>query len=230
MFERNRLDEVWGTLMPLPDYGVLVGTLNRFTRDDPNEFGSWYHGKMYLRAPLGEYECVVDVSTPSGIPVQYRELRRLDPTLFRLAHLNSGWHRLERTPGSGALDYVRSPLLRDARAGVKVVSPFLGLLNTLIRSPRLGWIESTADNALNLLERRLTGSKRVFAFGAPYTAGRGVHDIHMNQGDPPGRFQPLDGIWQDGGTIIESSTGVFSAFLTKFKTQTLDTGDDGLPS
>lgn len=85
------------------------------------------------------------------------------------------------------------------------------LLNTFIRSPHLGWVESTADNALNLLERRLTGSKRVFAFGAPYAVGRGVHDIHMNQGDPPGQFQPLDGIWQDGTTIIESARGVFSA-------------------
>ena len=54
--------------MPLSRYGVLIGTLTRFAREDPNDFGSWYHGKLYIQAPLGEYECAVDVSTPSGIP------------------------------------------------------------------------------------------------------------------------------------------------------------------
>jgi uncharacterized protein YukJ len=51
----------------------------------------------------------------------------------------------------------------------------------------------------------------------------------MNQGDPPGQFQHLDGIWQDGGTIIESKTGVLDAFLTKFKPQSFNTDERGLP-
>ncbi len=219
-----------GGVMPLPDYGVLVGTLNRFTRDDPNDFGSWYHGKLYIQAPAGEYECVVDVSTPSGVPVQYREVRRLDRSLFVPADMDNGWHTLSRTPVSGALDYVRSPLLRHKRTlSAKVSRPIIDALNSLIRSPHLGWVESTADNALDLLESRLCASRRVFAYGAPYTSGRGVHDIHMNQGDPPGQFQHLDGIWQDGGTIIESKTGVLDAFLTKFKPQSFYTDKQGLP-
>lgn len=216
--------------MALPNYGVLVGTLNRFTREDPNDFGSWYHGKMYLQAPAGEYECVVDVSTPSGVPVQYREVRNLDRKLFTLTNLGNGWHLLARTPTSGALDYVRSPVLRGRPGCISVVaSPLIDLFNAIARSPRFGWVDSSADNALDLLEQRLTGCKRVFAFGAPYDTGRGVHDIHMNQGDPPGRFQHLDAIWQDGGTIIESHNGEMNAFLTKFKTQSLDTDDNGLP-
>jgi hypothetical protein len=216
--------------MALPNYGVLVGTLNRFTREDPTDFGSWYHGKMYVQAPAGEYECVVDVSAPSGVPVQYREVRNLDRKLFVLKDLDDGWHQLVRTPTSGALDYLRSPLLRGRPGCVGVVaSPLLDLLNAIVRSPRFGWVESTADNALDLLERRLAGCRRVFVFGAPYTAGRGVHDIHMNQGDPPGQFQHLDAIWQDGGTIIESSSGALNAYLTKFKPQSLTTDDNGLP-
>ena len=67
-------------------------------------------------------------------------------------------------------------------------------------------------------------------FGAPYRTGLGVHDIHMNQGDPPGQFQHLDGIWQDGGTVVESASGRLDGFLTKFKTQSLDTDDNGLPA
>ncbi len=217
--------------MPLPDYGVLIGTLISFTREDPNDFGSWYHGKMTVEAPAGRYECAVDVSTPSGVPVQYREVRNLDPTLFAtVAGLGPGWHRLTRDPASGALDYLRSPLLRGRGCLTLVASPLATAVNAILRSPRFGWVESTADNALNLLEQRLANCQRVSVFGAPYSHGLGVHDIHYNQGDPPGQFQHLDGTWQDGGTVIQSVTGELTAFLTKFKTQVLETDDNGLPA
>jgi hypothetical protein len=218
--------------VPLPSYGVLVGTLIRFAREDPNDFGSWYHGKMYLDAPAGQYECAVDVSTPSGVPVEYREVRNLDHNTFApVSAFADGWHVLAPTAASGALDYLRAPLLRGRSGCVGVVaSPLIDLVNAILRSPRFGWVESTADNALNLLEQRLTGCRRVYVFGAPYTTGLGVHDIHMNQGDPAGPFQRLDGIWQDGGTIIESAAGQLDAFLTKFKTQSLNTNDSGLPT
>ena len=85
------------------------------------------------------------------------------------------------------------------------------------------WIDSTGDNALNALETQLLGSVRVFVFGAPATNGLGVHDIHLNQGDPPGPFQHLDGIWQDGGVLIERPSGEIVAFLVKFATQSLHT-------
>jgi len=91
------------------------------------------------------------------------------------------------------------------------------------------WIDSTGDNALDKLDGLLKSSTRVFVFGAPYSQGLGVHDIHMNQGDPAGQFQHLDGIWQDGGTLMQLTDGRYVAFLTKFETQTLDTDDQGLP-
>ncbi|MGW5192699.1 DUF2278 family protein [Kribbella sp. NPDC004138] len=217
--------------MPLASYGVLVGRLVRFAREDPDDFGSWYHGKMYIAAPAGEYECAVDVSTPSGVPVQYREVRNLNPQLFAsTAALNDGWHLLASTPTSGALDYIRSPLLRGSGGCVTVVyDPLLAWLNEILKSPRFGWIDSTADNALNLLEQRLLGCERVYVFGAPYSTGLGVHDIHYNQGDPPGPFQHLDGIWQDGGTVIQRPGGELTAVLTKFKPQSLTTDGNGLP-
>jgi hypothetical protein len=186
----------------------LAGRLVRFAREDPNDFGSWYHGKMYVAAPAGEYEGAVDVSTPNGVPVEYREVRYRDADLFAAtAALPDGWHPLDSTPASGALDYIRSPLL----------------------SSPSDWVDSTADNALDLLEQLLTGSRRVYVYGAPYDEGLGVHDIHYNQGDPPGEFQHLDAIWQDGGTMIEQPNGELIAFLTKFKPQVLTTNANGLP-
>jgi uncharacterized protein YukJ len=218
--------------VPLASYGVLIGTLNRFAREDPSDFGSWYHGKLYVDAPGGQYECAVDVATPSGVGVQFRVVHALDRALFApILALAPGWHVLPRIPSSGALDYIRSPLLR-VRLGCMVPGAtwlyellskmFEGLLNAT-------WTASTGDNALDQLEAQVVGSSRVFVFGAPYTTGLGVHDVHMNQGDPPGQFQPLDGIWQDGGTIAERPDGELVAVLTKFATQSLRTDNNGLP-
>ncbi|HZU33469.1 MAG TPA: DUF2278 family protein, partial [Candidatus Angelobacter sp.] len=59
--------------------------------------------------------------------------------------------------------------------------------------------------------------------------GLGVHDIHCNQGDPPGEFRPLDGIWQDGCVFAIKTDGTLSAYLGKFSTQSLNTNDQGIP-
>lgn len=59
-------------------------------------------------------------------------------------------------------------------------------------------IDSTGDNALNVLEAQVVGSTHIFIFGEPYMGGDrlGMHNIHYNQGDPPGIHQHDDGIWQ----------------------------------
>jgi uncharacterized protein YukJ len=70
---------------------------------------------------------------------------------------------------------------------------------------------------------------RVFVFGAPDSSDLSVHDVHLNQGDPLGQFQHLDGAWQDGGVLIERPSGEIVAFLVKFQTQSLHTNSQGLP-
>jgi hypothetical protein len=216
--------------MPLPDYGVLVGTLDHFVRESPTNYGTYYHGKLYVQTPNGLYEGAVDVATPSGIKVQYRSLASIDRNLFVPASFTPGWHQLSRDPTSGALDYIRAPLLHPRIGCLTVMfSWLLELLARIFNSMLERWTDSTGDNALNELEQALSGSSRVYVFGAPYTNGLGVHDIHMNQGDPPGIHQHDDGIWQDGGTVIEYPDGRLAAFLTKFATQSLTTDDHGLP-
>jgi hypothetical protein len=222
--------------MPLPAYGVLIGTLNHFTREDPNNYGSWYHGKLYVDTPGGQYEGAVDVSTPSGVKVQYRVVRHLGRrALSSILALPPGWSPLATTRSSSAIDYLRSPLFGAGTASRyfgfwlfrrdSLIGRFLRWLEAL-RNP---WLDSTGENALRALETQLLGSVRVFVYGAPYTSDLGVHDIHMNQGDPPGQFQHLDGIWQDGCVLIERPSGEIVAFLTKFETQSLHANTQGLP-
>ena len=88
---------------------------------------------------------------------------------------------------------------------------------------------SNGDNALNQLEALLPQAVRLFVLGEPYTSGLGVHNVHLNQGDPPGPHQAEDGIWQDGAVVVRNSDGSVRIWQVKFNTQSLDTGPDGLP-
>ena len=87
----------------------------------------------------------------------------------------------------------------------------------------------SSEQALVNLESVIWGAvSRVMVFGAPFRVGRGVHDIHQNQGDPVGGgFDRENAIWQDGITIAVRSDGTASAFMNKFSTQADATDDNG---
>jgi hypothetical protein len=87
----------------------------------------------------------------------------------------------------------------------------------------------------------------VYAFGEPwgpepdkaddyfgFLPGDGIHDIHMNQGNPSGRFAGDNGPWQDGGLIFEfPNEKQWVAVFLKFQSQAWhsddDTGDPNVP-
>ena len=222
--------------MPLPAYGVLVGTLSHFTCDDPTPAGLWSRGILHVDTPSGQFTGTVDVATPTGDRVQYRLIRHLNHlALTPILGLPAGWQSLASTRSSGAIDYVRSPIFGAGPAARyfgfwlfrrdSLIGRFLRWLESL-RNP---WMDSTGDNALNALETQLLGSARVFVLGAPDSNNLSVHDVHMNQGDPLGQFQHLDGAWQDGAVLIERPSGEIVAFLTKFASQSLHTNSHGLP-
>jgi hypothetical protein len=142
--------------MALSSYGVLIGTLNRYERESPDSYGRYFHGFLYVDAPAGQYKCAVDVSTPSGVRVEHRELRGMDASLFApIKALSNGWHLLASNSTSGAMDYVRSPILNKKRQGCLFVvyNAFLEYLNSLLRRwYDSGWILSTGQNALDAME------------------------------------------------------------------------------
>jgi len=242
--------------MPLDHgYGVAIGTFVSFTREDPSSFGTWYHGKLRIDTPVGQYEAALDVDTPSGIGVSYRvvdDLTAQDIPL--LAALANGFTSLASTDASGALDYVRSPILRDGWM-VRQLRWRIGGLRTRWHAQAWGptpldlaidrlhrwfrwwrwrwrsfpWVSSDGDNALDVLEALLPTAARIYIVGEPFTTGLGVHNVHMNQGDPPGPHQAENGIWQDGAVLVERTDGSVAIWQVKFNTQSLHTGDNGLP-
>jgi hypothetical protein len=233
--------------MPLTAYGVAIGTFVEFHRDPPDNFGRFYHGHLTIQTPAGQFESAIDVDTPSGAGVSIKTIAPLDPALFATVRaLADGWHPLASTGASGALDYVRGELLLDRcpppswtrplrppallhRWWLDGLDRLRHLLCVLFRRFR-GWATSSGDAALTVLEGSLPGCRRVFLFGQHYDSGLGVHDVHMNQGDPAGSpWYASDGVWQDGGVVVENADGTLAAWLVRFNTQSLSTDAQGHP-
>ncbi|SDD94755.1 Uncharacterized conserved protein [Belnapia rosea] len=229
--------------MSLPNYGVLVGRFDHFERDPENRYGSYFHGHVFVRAPLPQgmqalFRCAVDVKEPNGA-IEYSEVPHLDWLMSRrIDPLPEGYHELARSDSSGAIDYVRSPIHRPP--------PEASMDSTNLHSrptdigQRPVWQQNVGGSALDALEAFLVNAERVFVFGAPFTDGNGIHDVHMNQGDPlpepgePNYRQKLQwynnsGVWQDGAVFAQAANGSMKAFLVKFVTQTLNTDKQGHP-
>jgi hypothetical protein len=229
--------------MALSNYGVVKGDFDHFERDPIDNFGRFLHGHIFVRAPGADraqvlFDCACDVNTPSGW-VDYFHVPQLDPGKFLVVPgLPDGHHFLPTAhdPSAatgGALDFVRNPLI-SLPLGCAAI--FFGLLNSLTGKNNQVWTKNNGEDALNVLQPMMesTDIDKVYVFGARWdnpaqNPAQGLHDVHYNQGDPPGQFQHLDQIWQDGAVIVRHSTGRYEGFFVRFNTQTMNTDDNGLP-
>ena len=186
--------------MPLIDgYGVLAGTLLTYSCDAGHTNGHYYHCTLTVRTHAGLYRCPVDLdSKEQKNGNEWRIVELGDTSLYPFTILGDGWHRLDSVPGSGALDYCRSPQF----------------------GPDGIWQHGTGQGAFRALEPLLRQCRRLFVFGEPFRTGRGVHNIHQNQGDPASsRWAPENATWQDGAIVVERRDGSMAAFLCRFRTQ-----------
>lgn len=212
-------------------YGVVIGTKSGYFRDPADDFGRFYHGNLMVGTPTGNYKCAIDVD-PKNMPdgIQWRVVKLRKGAFSPISSLPNGWHSLPSNSTSGALDYIRSGVLHPPLVFTLLAyGGFMsGLLKYLQWNPP--WHSGTGIQALVDLENLIDTGVRFYVFGEPFTTGLGVHNIHQNQGDPIGSgFEGENAIWQDGGTIVETATGAFWAFLNKFKTQSFKTDSQGHP-
>jgi uncharacterized protein YukJ len=73
------------------------------------------------------------------------------------------------------------------------------------------------------------GEVTVYGFGFLFPTQDGLHETHMNQGNPVGGgHERENGIHQDGAVIVQKADG-FAAIFTAFQTQWLPTDFRGFP-
>ena len=74
----------------------------------------------------------------------------------------------------------------------------------------------------------------IYAFGSAFSdAGKvdGIHDIHMNQGNPMNNHGGDNGIWQDGALFISlPSKAIWTAVFIAFQTESWNTDSKGNPN
>lgn len=228
--------------MPLDHgYCVVIGTVNRFVRDTPDNMGRYFHLTVYVDTSEGQYRCAVDLDSQMTLDgINWRVVPVATSEMKGVAEMSLGRHDLPfhhqaGAPTGGALDNIRTAAFHRPGCTVLFVrydafwEAIRRIFNRWINPP---WSAGTSVDALAVLEPLLSASQRVFVFGEPFHfGGLGVHNIHQNQGDPAGsRWWAENGIWQDGGLIIQKMDGTYVAYLTKFRPQATNTDNDGHPA
>ncbi len=142
--------------------------------------------------------------------------------------------------------------LRASREGVTRLTglrklPALDFLRSGILDGTGAWRESDVldggegqqpvADLKELLEKARGEEADVYVFGRFYTKdGKGLHDVHMNQGSR-GRFIHHAGndhndhndIWQDGALMVDFGEGNFVAYFAAFTEQAVPTDELGNP-
>ncbi|HEX4751201.1 MAG TPA: DUF2278 family protein [Bryobacteraceae bacterium] len=197
--------------MPIPNYSVLKG--------DPvgpgTISGSNPHYRFSLRVDDGSsVEVDVNVQSTDGSEIRYlivQNFQPIDPAGLLALRMNRT--ALANTTSDLRLDYV----LEHNPDGTPMVD------RSKLQLLDIG--DGTLNDAVaNLLNQALADPNGViYAFGSYYDDnGVGIHDIHLNQGNPPGPFAKDNGSWQDGGIIIQlpGQAAQWTALFIAFQTQT----------
>jgi uncharacterized protein YukJ len=209
-------------------YGVLRGRVDVFKREDDL---STPH--LQIRVVDGRnqaWRVPVNVLSADQSRLIFHRADPLQnhPLLAALPQVTAGFTSLPPSARSAAsaLDYFRAPLF-DWPTGVAIPSTGPGADDDL------------QDMLITYLKQLHDQGGELFAFGAKFPEPgqqpnprpidrefrtmQGIHDIHMNQGNPnPGPFAKDNGVFQDGGLILKFSSRHVGLFL-RFATQWLPT-------
>ncbi len=210
--------------MPIPNYSVLQGlpTAGKVVT------GASTHYQISMQATGGPFTVAVNIQSTDGSEVLYAIIDNFQPPdPASLLALSSGMHPILNQPGGLALDFVREqvngqPMITQAQ------------MTLLPESADPGDQATPLENAVDTLLNQAVAEKgTIFAFGSAYAdSGQvdGIHDIHMNQGNPPNSYGRDNGTWQDGAIFIYlPGTQEWTAIFIAFQTESWDTDDSGNP-
>jgi uncharacterized protein YukJ len=204
--------------MAVPNYSVLKG--------DPQPgaiSGQNPHFRIPVNTGSGMFTVDVNVESTDGSEVLYLiDQNFTPPDPNSLAALATGVNTLERAPGGLALDYVREQI-----GGAPMVSRDRMTLLPIGG----GTMKNAVAAAVNAAIQDKNGV--IYAFGSSYAdpgGQQGIHDIHMNQGNPPGSFEKDNAIWQDGALFLElPAKNQWIAVFLAFQTESWMTDNNGNP-
>ena len=208
--------------MPIPNYSVLQGqpTAGKVVT------GTSTHYQITMQATGGPFTVAVNIESTDGSEVLYAILDNFQPpNPADLLALSSGMTALPSQPGGLALDFVREQINGQ---------PMITLAQMSLLPEQADLNATPLENAVDtLLNQTIASGGTIFAFGSAYAdSGQvdGIHDIHMNQGNPLNSYGRDNGIWQDGALFIyQPSTQNWTAIFIAFQSESWNTDDKGNP-
>jgi uncharacterized protein YukJ len=131
-----------------------------------------------------------------------------------LDKLDFGFHFLEGTDeqqlGGLALDYIRGNLFQT-QTGRILPHDIEGEDNDIL------------DVLKPILDRAISKKADIYLYGAHFDNGKGIHNVHMNQGNPEA-YEKDNGVFQDGGFVLDFH-GHWEAVFIGFASQANHTED-----
>jgi uncharacterized protein YukJ len=223
--------------MPIANYSVLAGrpTAGKVVS------GASAHYQVTMQAAGGPFTAAVNIQSVDGSEVLYAIVEDFTPPdLAVLTALPMGMTALKSEPGGLALDYVRStvggvPIITKAqmtllpKQGAKATG--LSAEAEAIQRAKARALENAVVTLLNMTIADKDGV--IYAFGSAFADKGmvdGIHDIHMNQGNPANNHGGDNGVWQDGALFINlPSKQTWTAVFIAFQTESWTTDSAGNP-
>ena len=223
--------------MPITNYSVFAGkpTAGKVVS------GASAHYQITMQAAGGSFTAAVNIQSVDGSEVLYAIVEDFTPPdPAGLTALPMGMTALKSEPGGLALDYVRSmvdgvPIITKAQMtllpqqGARAKG--LSAEAEAIQRAKARALENAVVTLLNMTIADKDGV--IYAFGSSFAdKGKvdGIHDIHMNQGNPANNHSGDNGVWQDGALFINlPSKQTWTAVFIAFQTESWTTDSAGNP-
>jgi uncharacterized protein YukJ len=215
---RKTFDSHFNPAKPGVVYGLLRGKVIKFGAEDGTPTP---HFQIIIQDNNAlVWRVAVNVRSDDGSNDQAVVVDPLNhPILDKLPAVSVGFTSLPNHQPGLALDFVRDPIFNPA--DLQTLPPFdsdeAGLEDVLTKLT-----QQAQDEANNGVELYVWGSKfevgnRPVAADTLYHDTVGVHDVHMNQGNPP-PHQADNGSYQDGGLVFHFTDRYVGVFM-KFQSQ-----------
>jgi len=211
--------------MPIANYGIVKGTALQGRVFPPHSNRDQPHYHIHMKGLDGsDQDVAVNVESSDGSEVLYFINNNFTPP--NAAGLIALTTTVTRPDQSLALDYVRQKLVTREQMTLLPIS------------------QNAAPSTLHLaidtiIQKAIAGNATIYAFGQTFqnangrspfwgfSPDKGVHDIHMDQGNPNGEHSQDNGTYQDGAIFIQWADGTWSAIFIAFQSQSFQTDDNG---
>jgi uncharacterized protein YukJ len=218
--------------MPIANYGVLKGKAFESMRATAQS----EHFQILINRGNAPHRIAINTKS-SDAPSQVLYYANDDfhheiTDALQQSNLADGYTPLGSKAGGLALDFIRRNLF-DPKDMIPLPSRGPGDNDDL--NDRLDFFVQQAIHdpsaivyAFGQHWKDASGADKYFSEINPST---GIHDIHMNQGNPAGGFFKDNGTWQDGGLLFHYvSRNRWAAVFTAFQSQSFHTDEHGNPT